>query len=247
MAEINPDLGDLEENTSGPIYNPWVPKGDRQVVIQEVLQRMDEISPAEDINIVEGQLVDSLLDGAMTNYLLAADIHKIPLLKEKNYPGDIESEKVQDGVFPVPVDYVRMAWCSSPEWRRDLYESDLMVSGSMAWKMQSLSKFLAASPLKPSIVQLPSLAKDGRVQFKVSPCKEGRLTFVYVPRALPEEVLKKASSWPGFWQSYLWYASHVVLTAMGEQEMAMSALQHAYSYQFIPSGMPVPVRDKKKS
>ena len=73
---------------------------DRQVVIKEVLNRMDEISPAEDINIVEGQLVDELLDNAMEQYLLAADIHKIPVVKKKEYKA-LKSKSVP--VIGIPV------------------------------------------------------------------------------------------------------------------------------------------------
>ena len=353
---------------------------DRQVVIKEVLNRMDEISPAEDINIVEGQLVDELLDNAMEQYLLAADVHKIPVVKKKEYkalksksvpvigipvkgenlaepeaqgvqlilPGsrlvilkgytgtksyslkfeynalsdsdnpsrlllafsgtslkmielqdgkgewegvfgpvsdlqeavDVslagvwgkvslanlsitdgsgsswvetgdggstessdEYEPVEDGVFEITDgDYVRMAWCSCSEWGRDLYESDLMVSGSLAWKMQSLNKFLAASPLKPSICQLPMSEK---ARFKVSPYKDGKLVFAYVPRMTPEKIRSQVGVRHGFWQSFLWYAAYVVLTAMGEPELASLSMQHAQAYQFIPSGMPAPAIERK--
>ncbi len=244
IVDVNPEPGG-SGSQDYPIYNPWVPKDDRQVVIQEVLLRMDEISPAEDINIVEGQLVDGLLDESMTNYILSADIHKIPLVTEKEYPGKLSGETLEDGVFSVPVDYVRMAWCSCPEWARTLYESDLSVSDSMSWKIQALSKFLAPSRMKPSIVQLPSLGGDGRPMFRAAPCKEGRLTFAYVGRAKPEEVRAKVGQGHGFWQSYLWYAAYMVLASMGEPEMASAALQHVLTYQYIPSGKPVGIPDRK--
>ena len=212
---------------------------ERMVIVKEVLNRMDEISPAEDVNIVEGQLVDELLDNAMEGFLLASDIHKVPFVKE------LELSGLHGGVFEVESDdYVRMAWCSCPEWGRDLYESDLMESGSLAWKMQSVNKFLAASPLKPSLCQMPM---SGRPRFKASPCRKGELTFAYVPRTAPEEARSVLGPSHGFWQAFLWYAAHVVLTAMGEPEMAVAALRHAQDYQYIPSGMPVPVPEKKKS
>lgn len=54
-------------------------------IIKQVLNRMDEICPEADINVVEGELIDSLLDNALTEYLLIANIHKIPNLKRVEY------------------------------------------------------------------------------------------------------------------------------------------------------------------
>lgn len=228
-----------------PLQNTWDMTAERQEIVKDILRRMDEICPAEDINIVEGELVDSLMDGALTNFLLFGDIRKIPCVKEVSYPGEKAGVLyvVEDGVFSVPDDYVRMAWVRCPEWKRALYEEDLMESGSMAWKMQSF-KFRQASPLKPSVVILPA-ASPGYVRFKVSPWKE-EVTFAYVARRTPEELKKEVDTAGGFWQSWLWYCAFVVLTAMGEPDLAALALQHAQAYQVIRSGMPLPSPERKK-
>lgn len=224
----------------------------RNAIIKQVLQRMDEICPEADINVVEGELIDSLLDNALVEYLLIANINKIPNIKTRKYTPPVKepsgeavadgdgqtSEKeyhVIDNIIDAPDDYVRLVSVGCPEWRRELYESDCVSSTSLAWKMSTFP-FHEPTPLKPMLAVLPH-PQDGNVRFHLAPCKNGKCSLTYVYETMPEDLMEKLGETDGFFQAYVWYVAHVTLTTMGQLDTAPLALQHAQAYQTIPNGV----------
>lgn len=208
---------------------------ERNAIVKQVLNRMDEICPEEDINVVEGELIDSLLDNALVEYLLMANVNKIPNVKTQKYGEQEESFKVVDNVIEAPADYLRMVSVGCPEWRRDLYESDCVATTSLAWKMATFP-FHEPTPLKPMLAVLPH-TQDGGVRLHLAPCKNGKCTLTYVYNTTPEELLEKLGEADGFYQAYVWYVAYVTLTTMGQLDTAPLALQHAQAYQTIPNGV----------
>lgn len=218
----------------------------RSVIIKQVLNRMDEICPEEDINVVEGELIDSLLDNALVEYLLMANVNKIPNVRTRKYGEEApatddesgsqeESFKVVDNVIEAPADYLRMVSVGCPEWRRNLYESDCVSTTSLAWKMATFP-FHEPTPLKPMLAVLPH-AEDEGVRFHLAPCKNGKCTLTYVYNTTPEALLEKLGEADGFYQAYVWYVAYVTLTTMGQLDTAPLAMQHAQAYQTIPNGV----------
>lgn len=237
---------------------------ERQKIILEVLQRTDEICPAEDINLTEGELVDSVLDNALNEFLLIANVHKIPCIKgitlpntEKvNEDGTTETEPstvyndVVDGRFATPDDYVRLVSIECPDWARVLYESDLMDTSSLAWKLSSF-KFNEPTRMRPMIATLPMVDPKGGERkggnfIHVAPYKGNGLTMKYVYRLKPEELKENVGADNPFWQAYVWYASATVMTVRGEAAFAAVAMQHAEAYQIIPNGHGGMAQDKGK-
>ena len=225
---------------------------ERNAIIKQVLQRMDEICPEADINVVEGELIDSLLDNALVEYLLIANINKIPNIKTQEYEPPVEEPSVEgiaagdsqtqekeytvnNNIIDAPDDYVRLVSVGCPEWRRELYESDCVSSTSLAWKMSTFP-FHEPTPLKPMLAVLPH-PQDGNVRFHLAPCRKGVCSLTYVYNTTPEGLMEKLGATDGFFQAYVWYVAHVTLTTMGQLDTAPLALQHAQAYQTIPNGV----------
>lgn len=227
----------------------------RAEIIQQVLDRMDEICPAEDINISEGELIDRLMDDALLQFLRMANVDT--LYNNKIDVSVTQQENSVFGCFSVPADFIRFVSCQSSGWKRSLHESDLLTTDSAEWKMAHML-FREPSPLKPMIALLPKefvqvAPKDetdntvysSQNVFEIAPyAEEDTVKVSYVAEIKPENfyngkdnVMADTHS-ESLWYAYIWYLTSLTLQTMGQADLSTLALQHMQSYQVIPDGMP---------
>lgn len=222
---------------------------------------MDEICPAEDINISEGELIDRLMDDALLQFLRMANVDT---LYNESQAVQVEAEGGRSvfGRFSVPANFIRFVSCESTRWNRALHESDLLTSDSGEWKMAHM-RFREPSPCKPMVCLLPKASvprknqpteEDGAAEgnstskpqniFGIAPYREGDTVKVrYVAEVRPEDFHgtedEKSES---LWFAYIWYLASLTLQTMGQPEISATALQHMQAYQVIPDGMPAPAQ-----
>ncbi len=223
---------------------------------------MDEICPAEDINISQGELIDRLMDDALLQFLRMANVdtlyNEVQAVKVTR-----DGDRSVFGSFAVPADFVRFVACESSRWRRTLQESDLLTTASAEWKMAHM-RFREPSPGKPMIAILPKASVPRTPQppqteeddaetvpastsaqqniFSIAPYVEGDMVNVrYVAERKPENFYpaedEKSQS---LWYAYIWYLAGLTLQTMGQPDLSAAALQHMQAYQVIPNGMPSP-------
>lgn len=238
----------------------------RAEIIQQVLDRMDEICPAEDINISEGELIDRLMDDALLQFLRMANVDTL-YNESQAVAVTQEGDRSVFGNFAVPADFIRFVACESSRWRRTLQESDLLNTTSAEWKMAHM-RFREPSPGKPMIAILPKASvprepqppqEDGEDSenetetapvstsapqniFSIAPYKEGDTVKVrYVAEMKPENFYRaEDEKSQSLWFAYIWYLASLTLQTMGQPDLSVAALQHMQAYQVIPNGMPSP-------
>lgn len=223
---------------------------------------MDEICPAEDINISEGELIDRLMDDALLQFLRMANVDT--LYNESHVVAVTpEGDRSVFGNFAVPADFIRFVAFESSRWRRTLQESDLLNTTSAEWKMAHM-RFREPSPGKPMIAILPKASvprepqppqEDGEDSetapaptsapkniFSIAPYREGDTVKVsYVAEMKPEKFYRaEDEKSQSLWFAYIWYLASLTLQTMGQPDLSVAALQHMQAYQVIPNGMPAP-------
>lgn len=160
----------------------------RAEIIQQVLDRMDEICPAEDINISEGELIDRLMDDALLQFLRMANVDTL-YTESQAVAVTSESDRSVFGSFAVPANFIRFVSCSCSRWKRDLHESDLLTSDSGEWKMAHM-RFREPGPCKPLIALLPKawVPKPQPPQIEEEDLENENEQLTDVPESAPQNI-----------------------------------------------------------
>lgn len=192
----------------------------RENIIKQILLRIDEISPFQDADIIDNNLIDGLLNESAEDVLMKLPLHLLPTTYSSISQVTVEGIVMR---FYVPSDFLRLIKLKMTKWIKAV--NVLLPEEHPKFKLQFENKYLRATVNRPLAFIVNSTTNSEKEIYcfgKGSP--EYVSQFYYCKKLLPEQLPDKIL------EPLYYIGAFKVLIAMEKPDAAKIAMTQFDNY-----------------
>lgn len=186
----------------------------RENIIKQILLRIDEISPFQDADIIDNNLIDGLLNETAEDVLMKLPLHLLPTSTPGSWQVQIDDYLM---IITLPSDFLRLIKLKLSGWNKPVNE--LLPEEHPKFQLQYNNKYLRGTVNRPIAFIVNSTTNASKQIFAFGKGTTNAVSQFYYCKKLVAELIPDNILEPMFYMG-----AFKVLVAMEKPEVAKVAM-----------------------